>query len=142
MARNVSSKVTINKAFIKKMDMAAEQALRDTADKLKKDIRKEQVIPRDKGELLGTKFFIDDTEISKGTIRLVHEGPYARRLYYHPEYNFHQEPWEETIDGKKVKHKGNPNAKGKWFEDWLPGGSKAHEVTETFEKFYKRHAGI
>ena len=55
---------------------------------------------------------------------LVSEGPYARRLYYHPEYNFHKEE--------------NPDAKGRWLEDWMPGGRKENFVQETFAENLRR----
>ena len=55
---------------------------------------------------------------------LVSEGPYARRLYYHPEYNFHKEE--------------NPDAKGRWLEDWMPGGRKENFVQETFAECLRR----
>ena len=73
----------------------------------------------------------------------MHAEPYARRLYYHPDYKFHKGPWEEEWvdkEGKKhhVKHDGNPYAKGYWFEDWKPGGRKADFVLDTFKKNLKK----
>ena len=54
--------------------------------------------------------------------------PYARRLYYHPEYNF--------------QTKENPNAKGMWYEDWMPGGQKADFAPKAFKQFYKKAGGV
>lgn len=45
-------------------------------------------------------------------------GPYARRLYYHPEYNF------QTVN--------NPNAQGRWLDHWLPGGQHESFAADTF----------
>ena len=142
MARYVSSKVTINQSFIKRLDKAAELAIAKTAETIHGEIDQAQVVPRAEGTLSGENFFVDYSEVNKGTARLVNQSVYARRLYYHPEYNFHQQPWEEVVKGKVKKYEGNPNAKGKWYEDWLPGGAKEKQVVEIFEKFYKMYAGI
>lgn len=90
---------------------------------------------------------IDISESQNGKVSLVHEGPYARRLYYHPEYNFHTEPWEEEWvdrEGKKhhLTHEGNPNARGKWYEDWLPGGSHADFAVKAFRKLFRKAGGV
>ena len=90
---------------------------------MKTEVDQAQVVPRDQGALSGEKFFIDYTEVKNGKVSLVHEGPYARRLYYHPEYHFNKD--------------ANPNAKGKWFEDWAPGGIKEKQVHEAFARFMR-----
>ena len=61
-------------------------------------------------------------------VTLVSSTPYARRLYYHPEYHF--------------QTKENPNAKGMWYEDWLPGGKNAGDAAKAFEQFYKKAGGV
>lgn len=55
-------------------------------------------IPKDTGEL--ERSSIRASEIGKGKIKW--DTPYARRLYYNPQYNFHTDV--------------NPNAQGLWFE--------------------------
>lgn len=57
-----------------------------------------QFVPKDIGTL--TKSGIVSTETKGGQIEW--NTPYARRLYYHPEYNFSQEK--------------NAEAGGYWFE--------------------------
>lgn len=143
----VKSTVKINISKIKQLTQAATKALELTAEDLHTDVVQAQVIPRMDGALQGEKFFVDYSESDNGKVSLAHEGPYSRRLYYHPEYYFHTGPWEEKWvdkEGRKhhVKHDGNPNAKGHWFEDWEPGGSKANHVTESFKKNYKSISGI
>ncbi|MFR3071259.1 MAG: hypothetical protein ACLTNH_15355 [Enterocloster sp.] len=71
---------------------------------------------------------MDYSKSKNGKVTLVSSAPYARRLYYHPEYNF--------------QTKENPNAKGNWYDDWLPGGSKADFATKTFKQFYKKAGGV
>ena len=120
----VKSTVKINMSRIKQLTQAAVTALELTAESLHTEVIQAQVIPRDNGVLQGEKgLFVDYSESSEGKVSLVHEGPYARRLYYHPEYNFRTDE--------------NPNAKGHWFEEWEPGGSKTKHVTESFKKNYK-----
>ena len=65
--------------------------------------------------------------------------PYARRLYYHPEYNFHQTPWTDE-SGKK--HEGNANAKGRWLDDYMKDGKKQNLAPKAFGKFYKKNVGL
>ena len=104
----VTSKVTINKSKLAKLSKAAITALEKTGEALHTEVVQAQVMPRDTGTLQNEKTFVDCSKSEQGKVTLITEGPYARRLYYHPEYNF------QTIE--------NPNAKGRWLEDWLKGG--------------------
>lgn len=134
----VTSTIKLNHIRIKQLDKAAVRSLEKTAEALRTEIVQAQVIPRMDGALQGEKFFVDTSRSASGHVALVHEGPYARRLYFHPEYNFHHEPWEE--DG--LTHEGNPNAKGKWLEDWLSGGVNEDFAEGAFKKFYKKESGV
>lgn len=122
------SKLTLFKSKIKKLDKAQIVALEKTAEALHTDVVQAQVVPRETGALQNEQFFVDNTQSSRGTVSLVHSTPYARRLYFHPEYNFNKDE--------------NPNAKGKWFEDWMPGGSKVDHVNKIFVKNYEKEAGL
>lgn len=143
----VNSTVKLNMPRIRQLSQAASKALEMTAEAVHTEVVQAQVVPRKDGALQNEKMFVDISESSNGKVSLVHEGPYARRLYYHPEYNFHTGPWEEEWtdrEGKHhhLKHDGNPNAQGKWFNDWLPGGSKADFAPKTFKQFYKKIGGV
>lgn len=143
----VKSTVKINMPRIKQLNQAVVTALEMTADELHTEVVQAQVVPRMDGALQGESFFVDYSDSKNGKVTLVHATPYARRLYYHPEYDFHKGPWEEKWEdkeGKKhhVKHEGNPNAKGNWYEDWESGGSKAKFALEAFKKFYKKVGGV
>ena len=94
---------------------------------LQGEIRDAQVIPMETGALRGEQFFIDDSNVNKGHVSLVHSTPYARRLYYHPEYNF--------------SHEFAENAKGKWFDDWV-NGSKKKRAQEIYNQMFRRESGI
>ncbi|MBR3786015.1 MAG: hypothetical protein IKJ77_06400 [Firmicutes bacterium] len=124
----VTSKVVINQQKINELLEAAETALGLTAELLHTEVQQAQVVPRDTGNLQNEAFFVDTSQCNAGVATLVHAAPYARRLYFHPEYNFQT-------------HK-NPNAKGEWFEDWLPGGSKENFCSDAFAESYRRNAGL
>lgn len=126
MAR-VTSTITINQQRIKQLTRAQIQALEMTAEALHTEVVQAQVLPFDKGTLQNESTFVDYSNSSKGIVTLVSSTPYARRLYYHPEYNFNISE--------------NKNAKGKWYEDWIEGKEKDF-CKKTFKKFYKRLGGV
>ena len=113
-------KITINSGKVKALEEEMNRALAIAMGVLQDRIREAQVIPRDTGALQGEKFYLDDSQASNGIVRLVHEGPYARRLYYHPEYNFRTDK--------------NPFAQGLWFSLWEEGGVYQNEPTEFYER--------
>ncbi len=124
----VNSTVKMNMGAIRKLTKASITALEQTAEDLHTEIVQAQVMPRDTGTLQNESTFVDYRKSNSGTASLVSTTPYARRLYYHPEYHF---------------DKGeNPNAKGRWYEDWLPKGKEEDFCEETFAKLYKRLAGL
>lgn len=124
----VKSTVKLNMARIQQLSQAAVAALKTTAETLHGEVKDAQVVPMDTGALSGEMFFCDYSESQNGKVTLVHNTPYARRLYYHPEYNF--------------QTKYHENAKGEWFEDWLPGGSEEDFVAKTFKQSYKKAGGV
>lgn len=124
----VNSSVKFNMPVIRKLTDASVTALEQTAEALHTEVIQAQVIPRDTGTLQNEAFFVDMTESSKGKVSLVHSTPYARRLYFHPEYHF--------------KKDENPRARGAWFKDWLSGGKDSDFVSITFQKMYRRLAGL
>ena len=123
----VKSIVKIDKGKLKRLSWAQVAALEKTAEALHVDIQQEQVVPRRDGTLQGEQFFVDYSNSRNGTVSLVHATPYARRLYYHPEYGFSKDE--------------NPNARGKWFEPWIFGKYKDY-AKETFKRIYKQEAGL
>lgn len=139
MARNVKSIVKLNMPMVRKLTAAAKVSVAQTAEAIHTDVVQSQVIPRDTGALQNESTFVDLSDIGQGKAYLVSSTPYARRLYYHPEYNFHQAPW---TDDKGKKHEGNANAKGRWLDDYMKGGKKQDFAPKTFGKFYKKNAGL
>ena len=105
--------------YVKKL---MKEALVETADALKSDLEQSQTMPFDTGTLQNRSTFVDDSKKNKGIVTIVSDGPYARRLYFHPEYNF-----------QKTK---NRNAGGVWFEPYI-NGNKEQWATKTFAKIMK-----
>ena len=124
----VTSTVRMNMPRIRQLSQAAVKALEMTAEALHTEVVQAQVFPFDTGNLQNESTFVDYSEASKGKATLVSSTPYARRLYYHPEYHFQMDE--------------NPNARGKWFEDWLPGGGKADFAPNAYKQFFKRLGGV
>lgn len=123
----VNSKVTIYTKKIKKLTRAQITSLEKTAEALHTEVIQAQVMPRDSGNLQNESSFVDYSGSSAGKVSLISSTPYARRLYYHPEYKF--------------KSGENPNAKAHWYEDWVSGNQKDF-CKNTYRKFYKAEGGI
>lgn len=131
----VNSTVTINQVAISRLTSLAKAALEQTAEALHTEVVQAQVVPRDTGNLQGEAMSIDKSRSSNGKVSIVHSAPYARRLYYHPEYNFHREDW---VDREGNSHGSNPNAKGLWLEDWCENGTNQNFCAETFKRIYSQ----
>lgn len=129
MAWNTHNSTTIKlyPHAIKKLTQAQITALEKTAEALHTEVVQAQVMPRDSGHLQNDSTFVDYSQSKSGTVSLVSQTPYARRLYFHPEYNF-----------RKVE---NANAQGKWFEPWITGKEKDF-CKNAFAKFYKQEGGV
>lgn len=124
----VNSRVKLNMPQIRQLTRAQVTALEQTAEVLHGEIKDAQVVPMETGNLTGEAFFCDYSESSKGKVTLVHSTPYARRLYFHPEYHFNKE--------------FHANAKGKWFEDWEPGGKESDFAVKKYKELYRRLSGL
>lgn len=123
----VKSTVRIDPAKLKRISLAQAKALAETAEALHTEIVQAQVMPRDMGNLQNESTFVDDSRVERGTASIVSNTPYARRLYYHPEYDFSTEE--------------NPNARGKWFEPWMKGGEYEDFARKAYKEFLKREIG-
>lgn len=123
----VNSKVLINSASVALKTAAAAQALEQTVEALHTEVVQAQVMPFRTGNLQNESTFVDGSDAANGRVSLISSTPYARRLYYHPEYNF-----------SKAE---NPNAGGKWLVRWAPGGADADFCTKVFKRFFNRLCG-
>ena len=114
----VKSTIKLNMPRISQLTRAAVVALEQTAEALHTEVVQAQVMPFDTGNLQNESTFVDTSEASNGKVSLVSSTPYARRLYYHPEYNFQR--------GK------NPNAGAAWYGPYEAGGAKESFIPDTF----------
>lgn len=113
---------------VKQLDRAKQQALEQTGDALLKQVKNTQVMPFDTGNLQNENTFEDCVQSWNGTVKIVSSTPYARRLYFHPEYNF--------------SRKENIAAGGKWFVPWLAGGTRQNFCSRAFVRLYRKEAGL
>lgn len=139
---NVNSVVRLNLPKIRQLTDAQITALEQTAEVVHTEVVQAQVMPRDTGALQGERTAIKAgasvtkeyssgekatntiTNARNGKVSLITAAPQVRRLYFHPEYHFQ-------------KHE-NPNARGRWYEDWIPGGKEADFATDAFKEIYRR----
>lgn len=119
--------VKLYKPQIKKITDAHVKAVGMTAEKLRSDLISSQVMPFLEGTLQNIQTDVDVSAAKQGKIQIVHDTPYAKRLYYNPQYNF-----TKTF---------NPNAKGMWWEEWLNGSKKKHAM-KIFSFFFKKLSGV
>lgn len=126
--KNVSCKIKLFKPQVKQLTGAMIPALVKTAEAVHSDLVQSQTMPFREGNLQNDSTFVDVSNAETGRVSLVSSTPYARRLYYHPEYNFNKSE--------------NPNAGGRWLDDYLPGGQKQDFAQNEFNKFYKQEAGL
>ena len=124
MAGNVQVKSTIKlyTGAIGKLEDAMYSALAKTADATLTELRDRQVMPFDTGNLQNDSTFIDDSQRGKASI--VSSTPYARRLYYHPEYN--------------IRRNNNRNAGAHWFDSFLNDDF----IVNTYAELFKREGGL
>lgn len=123
----VKSSVKLNMPAIKSLTKAQVMALEQTAEALHTEVVQAQVMPRDTGTLQNESTFVDHSESSSGRVTLVSSTPYARRLYFHPEYHFNKAE--------------NPNARGKWYQQWIDGNYKDF-CRKAYKELYRRIAGL
>lgn len=118
----VKTSIKLNQANIKKIEQAMVKSLPLTMDALKTEVSNMQVVPKDTGNL--EESAVVGVDNGKGYIS--YNTPYARRLYYHPEYNFRQDK--------------NPNAQGRWLDLFIYG-TKRDWLAIAFGKLLKQNSG-
>lgn len=125
--KTVVSKVKLNVPKIKQLDRASITALEKTLSALHTEVVNAQVMPFDTGNMQNVNTFEDYSNSRRGKVSLNTSTPYARRMYFHPEYNF--------------QTKENANARGNWYEPWISGKEKDF-CSKAFSQFYKKEAGL
>lgn len=118
----VSSRVELNVSVLNMLDNAQFEALAQTADATLTELRNRQVMPFDTGNLQNDSTFVDDSQRDK--VSIVSSTPYARRLYFHPEYNY--------------RRGNNASAGGKWFDSFLNDDF----IVSAYAKLLKQKGGL
>ena len=124
---SVTSTIKLNTSKLDFLDKQQYISLAETADALLTEIKDEQVMPFRTGNLQNDSTFVDDNKRMEGRVSIVSTTPYARRLYFHPEYNFNRG--------------NNAHAGGKWFEPYV-SGDKADRPKEIYKELFKRNGGL
>lgn len=107
-------------AWLARFDKQAKEALERTGAMLYSDLVLSQTVPFDTGTLQNVFTYPDYEAAKEGKIRIVSKGPYARRLYFNPQFNFRTDK--------------NPHAGGRWFDPYLAGHYKGQFVPKAFAK--------
>lgn len=123
----MATTVILNHTRIRQITRAVQVSLEQTAEALHTDVINASVMPFDVGTLQNVSTFVDRKDSKNGVVRIVHTAPYARRLYYHPEYNFNK--------------KENANAQGMWWQPWIDGAKK-NFARDTFKQLIRRNANL
>lgn len=118
--------VTLNDNAMKVLEEAQRQALEMTADAIKTDLITRQVIPKQIGELERSAFVkLDELFKKYPKVSIIFDTPYARRLYWNPQFNFRTDK--------------NPNAQGLWMHAYM-NGEKKDFARKAFGVFLKQQA--
>ena len=124
----IAVKVRINSRVVKSMENAAFKAAQTAIEDTLTEIRNAQVMPFDTGDMQNKQTF---TDVRKNgdyiDAMIIVDAPQARRLYYHPEYNF------QTVN--------NPNARAGWFEMWDEGGKYEGFFRNAYDKNFRKELG-
>lgn len=111
-----------NRKNIKKIEQAMIKALPLTMDAMKTEVNNMQVVPKDTGNL--EESAVTGAENNRGFMS--YNTPYARRLYYNPQFNFRTDK--------------NPNAQGRWLDSFIYGPKKEW-LSKAYGEFLKRLSG-
>lgn len=119
-----SVKIKIDPHKVTQLKEIIQRAFELTVEATLSDIRMSQTVPKNVGTLEESGYTDID---AKGMVAsIVFDTPYARRLYWHPEYNFRKDK--------------NPNAQGLWMQTYIDGEKKDF-VKNTFSRFLQQLGG-
>lgn len=115
-------KVELYQDKIRQLTEAVARSAEQAAEVVKSDIVASQTVPKNTGELERSGFVV----VSKSKYQIVYDTPYARRLYWHPEYKFRKDK--------------NPNAGGLWMQPYIDG-TKKDFFRKAFQARLRENAG-
>ena len=119
--KNITT-VTIDASWAKDFEQAVMRAAEKAIDATLSEVRSAQVMPYDTGDMQNVDTYTDTRKTRDGVLmRIITDSPQARRLYFHPKYNF------QTVN--------NPNAGAEWFKPWTDKGQNKDFTRGVFEKY-------
>lgn len=137
----IRTTVKLNRSVIKNIEKDLLRTLDMTGEATKTDIVKSGVVPKQigtlerggvvelkKGKEIKIKgAHVDNSRLNLGKVYVQFDGPYARRMYWHPEYNFRKDK--------------NPNAQGKWMEAYVTGDKK-NWIRDAFVEMQRKYGNL
>ena len=128
MMRDSSLEIKLDKLKIDALNVDFSECLLKTAEVLKSDVVNSQTMPLLTGTMQNESTYSEKDGNGSAFVRT--NTPYARRLYYHPEYKFRREPDEDS-------NRANPKAGALWLEPYIDGNKK-ELAQEKFMMFLKQ----
>lgn len=125
---SVNSTVKLNFPKIQQLTRAQVMALEQTAEALHTNVVQAQVFPRDTGNLQNESTFVDYSESSQGKVSIISSTPYARRLYFHPEYHFQRRIRMQEANGMRTGSLGRNQSTAKRHTNKYTGGLPDYDV--------------
>ena len=108
--------------FVREMEGRARQALPRVATAVLNDLRRSGTMPFDTGHLQNAATYVDVGNVAEGQVAIVSDTVYARRKFFHPEFNFDQSR--------------NSRAGGRWFDAYIDGDKKDF-AAQTFARLMR-----
>lgn len=132
--------IKLDHEAIRQIEQAAQEAAKEALEAVQYDLVDSKTMPFDNGYMEGGGTYTTGIKVTGNTVVdvsesdeihfcLSNDAPQARRLYYHPEYDFRQ---TEGASGKRGAG---------WLEPYI-SGEKKDFVQEEFEKAFKRRSGL
>ena len=109
----------------KQIDARAKAALIGCGRAVLVDVKASQTIPFESGHLQNQATSLYVAEAAQGRVAVVTDAVYARRKYFHPEFNFNR-----SI---------NKRASGRWFDTYA-NGEKRGMLVDAFVIYFKRNS--
>jgi hypothetical protein len=121
---NMGVEIKFDKQAIAMLENAVKESAMTAMEQVESDLISSATMPFDTGDMQNNQTFVAKTDDGA---TIVTGSPQARRLYYHPEYNFY--------------HGHNKNAGAAWLEPYISGDKKDF-AEKTFAHDYKRRTGV
>lgn len=118
----ITAKIVLDRGALAQIQKAAEASLPQVLDALSTEIQTAAVVPKDTGALEQSASVF--AEAAAGGISW--DTPYARRLFFNPQYNFSQDK--------------NANARGRWTDHWQFGEGQSF-LTQALLYFLRANSG-